>query len=83
MSKLGPSGKGKRRGRRKRMDAYGTKPGTASEVKVTRADGTVEVQPAYTPDELRAIDAKARRKPRTWNEINSARGGGADGTFVT
>ena len=50
----------------------------ASTVTVTHADGTSETQRAYSPRELKAIDRRAARKPRTWDELNSSKGGGRD-----
>jgi hypothetical protein len=63
-----------RRGARRRR---GTSP-----VTITRPDGTVVEQPAYSPRQLQRIDAKAARQPRTWDEINSHAGGGTADTFV-
>ena len=51
-------------------------------VTVIHADGTRETQPAYSPDELERLDRRARRQPRTWNELNSSKGGGWDGGIV-
>jgi hypothetical protein len=47
-------------------------------VVITHADGSQENQPAYTAAELARIDRKAAKTPRTWDEINSTRGGGQD-----
>lgn len=80
MSKLGPSGNNGKRSanksnRRRRMSDPKRPP---SEVKITRADGTVEVRPAYSEKGLRRVVEQGQRKPRTWNEANSRKGGGAD-----
>ena len=50
----------------------------ASPVTIRRVDGTVETQPAYTPRQLAAVNRRARRTARTWDEINSCKGGGRD-----
>jgi hypothetical protein len=54
----------------------------ASAVTITRPNGTVEILPPYTPRQLASIDRRAARQPRTWDEINSAHGGGTSDTFV-
>jgi hypothetical protein len=50
-------------------------------VTVTRVDGSVEQQPAYSEARLLRIVKKGQRQPRVWNEVNSRNGGGSD--FVT
>jgi hypothetical protein len=50
----------------------------SSPVTITRANGTVEQQPAYSEARLIRIVEKGRRQPRTWNEVNSCKGGGKD-----
>ena len=55
----------------------------AGNVTVIKADGSRSEQPSYTDEDLARIDRKARRQPRTWDEINSSKGGGVDGAFVT
>lgn len=85
MGKLGPSGNNGKRASRKanyRRRMGGPK-SQASPVTITHADGTVEKQPAYSDDELRRIHKAAQAKPRTWNEINSTKGGGRDFGHVT
>lgn len=51
-------------------------------VTVITADGSKSVRAPYKASELLRIDRKARSQPRTWDEINSSRGGGADGTVI-
>lgn len=51
---------------------------TASPVTVRHPDGHVDQQPAYSADELKRIDRRAAKTPRTWDEINSSHGGGQD-----
>lgn len=45
---------------------------------VHHPDGTTEERPAYTQAELAHIDRQAAKHPRTWDEINSTKGGGRD-----
>jgi hypothetical protein len=47
-------------------------------VTVIRPDGSREIRNAYSTAQIESIDRKARRQPRTWDEINSFQGGGAD-----
>lgn len=50
----------------------------ASEVTVVKADGTIEIRPAYTPAELRVIIGKERRHNRKRDSVlRGARAGGA------
>jgi len=51
-------------------------------VTVIHADGTREVRQAYTPEQIERLDRRARAKPRTWDEINSCKGGGQDGGVI-
>ena len=50
---------------------------TASDVTITRADGTVTIERADTKKAARTI-TNGRRGTRTWNESRGSHGGGTD-----
>jgi len=60
-------------GRQARLDAT-----SAGPVTVHHPDGSIDTAEPYTPRQLAAIERRARKQPRTWNEINSQKGGGTD-----
>ncbi len=51
----------------------------AGPVKVTRADGTVTQQRAYTEREVKRVVVRGRQQPRTWNEGTPDRSGSGGG----
>jgi hypothetical protein len=61
--------------RRNRMSTEGAR---ASEVTITRMDGSVEVRKPYSPKKAAAVIRKGRTAPRTWEDRGPGRYGGGN-----